>query len=364
MAAAKKKKTIPFSEATQTDPFASDLVKEISKIGGETVYRDHWEKTNYVHSGSLEFDRVLGGGVPRGIFMQIAGKSSYGKGSILLMYMRQRISDGARCAWVDMEKKFPVDYAARAGIYVDGPKRNLLLLRPVNVEDSHDIINTLLDKNAIDDIGYDSIGGSLAKAEEEGDAGDNHMMRRARLWAKFAPQIATKLEIRQATLIALNQYTVNASPMDRSIVYPGGYRKDHACTVIVTLRKPEPIWRTANGDIKIASPPSNHMGKSGIVIQAKVAKNHTAPTEGMTAKIDVRFRPSIRVAKADEVLKYGREYGVFTKEDGSPIEGATAWHYYDGKKIGKSSDVLHNLLEQKLLPDVIKQIRESMEADR
>lgn len=361
MAAKKKKKTINFNETTQTDPFNSKLVDEIRKLIGETAIRDTWEDVKFAHTGSLALDRALGGGFPLGRIIQIAGKKGYGKTSLALIIMREMVNLGKRCLWIDVERRFPIGYARRMGLHPDGKKKNFTLMSPWTLEDVIDGHNLMLDKNANDFTVFDSVAAVLPRAEMDASADDNHMMKRAKLMAYYVQKVAPKIEVRNGGLILINQWM---DTTDYGRVYPGGNRKDHFCSVIIDMNKPDGIYRTADGDKEIKDANAyKGLDRTGMITNGTVSESRVG-IENRAVKVDLRFRPHLMVAKGTEIVDLGREFNILAKEDGSPLANAGGHHWYDGKNLGYAKDAPANIVEHGIAEELIEQIRFAIEQEK
>src|SRR5438045_8171878 len=80
-------------------------------------------------------------------------------------------------AFVDAEHALDAQYAQKLGVDLD----NLLVSQPDTGEQALEIVEVLVRSNAVDVIVVDSVAALVPKAEIEGDTGDSHMGRQARL---------------------------------------------------------------------------------------------------------------------------------------------------------------------------------------
>src|SRR5882757_10461346 len=76
-------------------------------------------------TGISEVDSVLGGGIPRGSIIEVAGAASTGKTSFGLSAIAAITQSGAACAWVDVNDALSPESAAAANIVL----KRLLWLR-------------------------------------------------------------------------------------------------------------------------------------------------------------------------------------------------------------------------------------------
>ena len=78
------------------------------------------------------FDEILGGGLPRGTLVELVGRGSCGRFSILIAALQQMTSAGEAAALVDQGSQLDPQAAMAAGIDLD----RLLWLRPQHLDDS------------------------------------------------------------------------------------------------------------------------------------------------------------------------------------------------------------------------------------
>jgi hypothetical protein len=78
------------------------------------------------------FDEILGGGLPRGALVELVGRGSCGRFSILIAALQQITSAGEAAALVDQGAQLDPQAATAAGIDLD----RLLWLRPRRLDDS------------------------------------------------------------------------------------------------------------------------------------------------------------------------------------------------------------------------------------
>lgn len=77
-------------------------------------------------TGFPALDGALGGGLPRGRIVEIAGAPTAGMATLSLKVVAQAQAQGETGVYLDLEQTFDPDYAARCGVALD----RLLLVRP------------------------------------------------------------------------------------------------------------------------------------------------------------------------------------------------------------------------------------------
>lgn len=101
---------------------------------------------------SIGLTKALGGGVGRGRITLIYGNQSSGKTMLALQSIAEWQSRGLVCAFIDAEKAFDKDFAAKLGVNID----ELLVFNECSQKTVTDIFSKLLE-NEIDAVVLDSI---------------------------------------------------------------------------------------------------------------------------------------------------------------------------------------------------------------
>ncbi|MBQ9828653.1 MAG: DNA recombination/repair protein RecA, partial [Lachnospiraceae bacterium] len=131
-----------------------------------------------VPTGSLSLDIALGlGGVPRGRIIEIYGPESSGKTTVTLHMVAEVQRRGGIAGFIDAEHALDPAYAANIGVDID----NLYISQPDNGEQAMEITETMVRSGAVDIIVIDSVAALVPKSEIDGEMGDSHVGRQARL---------------------------------------------------------------------------------------------------------------------------------------------------------------------------------------
>ena len=134
-----------------------------------------------VPTGSFSLDLALGvGGLPRGRVVEIFGPEACGKTTLALNVVAQAQKQGGRCAFIDAEHAMDPEYAARFGVRVN----DLLISQPNNGEEALNILESLVRSKMIAVVVVDSVAALTPRAELEGEMGEQHVGRQARMMAQ------------------------------------------------------------------------------------------------------------------------------------------------------------------------------------
>lgn len=138
-----------------------DLVN--GALGKDTISlaTDKQYKVEYTTTGLLPMDILMGGGMPRGRFVEIIGDYSTLKSYVGLNITREIQKAGGVAAIIDTEHAFDPDWAEQMGVDMN----NLIVERPENGELAIDIMEALI-RGGIDHITVDSIAATLPQAEQ------------------------------------------------------------------------------------------------------------------------------------------------------------------------------------------------------
>ncbi len=237
--AAKKKKSADTKKPASTKkpraakvPDASDYLAELLKLRGKNEPEDfaffnealYGEAVERMGTGLLGLDKLIGGGWPVGRMIEIAGWEGAGKSTLLDQSIAQWQRSGGIAHLIDNGEGRDIKYTKSLGVNV-----NKLITSEVEmVEEAFLAIDKILAiqiKHFVELekakqkpppllIAWDSLGGTLAKEEFEGDADDAHVAVAARIINLNFKRILSKLAHYRVTLIFTNHFYKTI---------PGGY---------------------------------------------------------------------------------------------------------------------------------------------
>ena len=137
--------------------------------------------TQRFSSGHPLFDWALGGGYPKGRFIELFGPESSGKTTAVLHAIAeyQKKFPDDLIAFVDSEHALDSEYAKALGVEVD----SLLVLNPTRGETAIDKIRELI-KEDVKLIVVDSMAALIPEAIMDGKMSDDHVARHARMMTR------------------------------------------------------------------------------------------------------------------------------------------------------------------------------------
>ncbi len=284
-----------------------------------------------IPTGSVSLDIALGiGGVPRGRVVEIYGPESSGKTTLTLHIVANAQKAGGVAAFVDAEHALDPEYAKRIGVNIN----DLLISQPDNGEQALDIVETLVRSNMVDVIVVDSVAALVPKAEIEGEMGDSHMGRQARLMSQALRKLTAIIARSNVVVIFINQIRMKIGVMfGNPETTTGGQALKFYSSVRIEVRRSAQIKK---GEAVM-----------GNRVKAKVVKNKVA-APFRTAEFDIMYNEGISLA--GDILDTGVLYGVVKKAGNSFSFGEV--------KLGVGRETVKGFLKEnnKVLKEIEKAI--------
>jgi recombination protein RecA len=274
-----------------------------------------------IPTGSLSLDMALGiGGVPRGRVIEIYGPESSGKTTLTLHIIANAQKAGGLAAFVDAEHALDPEYAKRIGVNIN----NLLISQPDTGEQALDIVETLVRSNMVDVIVIDSVAALVPKAEIEGEMGDHHVGRQARLMSQALRKLTAIIAQSNVVVIFINQIRMKIGVMfGNPETTTGGQALKFYSSVRLEIRRSAQIKK---GEAIV-----------GNRTKVKVVKNKVA-APFKTAEFDIMYNEGISMA--GDVLDTGLLYGIVKKSGNS--------YAYGEEKLGVGRENAKNTLKENL----------------
>lgn len=281
-----------------------------------------------IPTGSLSLDLALGGrGVPRGRVAELFGPESSGKTTLALHIIANAQRAGGVAAFIDAEHALDTTWAKRLGVDVS----SLLVSQPDTGEQALDITEMLISSNSIDVIVIDSVAALTPKAEIEGDMGDVHIGRQARLMSQAMRKLTAIIGKSKTALVFINQIRMKIGVMfGNPETTPGGRALKFYTSIRIDLRRISTI--------------KDGTGAIGTRVRARVVKNKIAPPF-REAEFDIMFDRGISYEGDLLDLAAGCEV----------VEKSGAWLNYGSMRLGQGRENAKKFLtENKDLCEEIK----------
>lgn len=251
-----------------------------------------------IPTGSISLDLALGiGGVPRGRIIEVYGPESSGKTTLTLHIAANAQKAGGTVAFVDAEHAMDPEYARRIGVNID----ELLISQPDAGEQALDIVETLVRSNAVDVIVVDSVAALVPRSEIEGEMGDHHVGKQARLMSQALRKLTPIVAKSNTVVIFINQIRMKIGVMfGNPETTTGGQALKFYSSVRIEVRRSAQIKK---GDEIV-----------GNRTKVKVVKNKVAPPF-KTAEFDIMYNEGI--SKSGDLLDTGVKFEVIKKAGNS-----------------------------------------------
>ncbi len=286
---------------------------------------------NAIPTGSISLDMALGvGGVPRGRVIEIYGPESTGKTSLALHILAEAQKKGGVGAFIDAEHALDPEYAKRIGVNL----KNLLISQPDSGEQALQIVETLVRSKAVDVIVVDSVAALTPKAEIEGEMGDQHIGRQARLMSQALRKLAGIVSKTKTLIIFINQTRMKIGVLwGNPETTTGGMALKFYSSVRIELRR---IAQIKQKDQIVGSR-----------IKAKIVKNKVAAPFKIV-EFDIYYNEGI--SKTADLLNAGLKAEVI-KKTGS-------WYQFNKEKLGQGVEGVKEYL--KTHPKVETEIKKAI----
>jgi len=276
-------------------------------------------KVEAIPTGSLALDIATGvGGIPKGKIIEIFGPESSGKTTLALHVIAEAQKKGGIAVFIDAEHALDPKYAQKIGVDVD----NLYISQPDYGEQALEIAESLLRSGAVDVIVIDSVAALVPKDELEGEIGEAHVGKQARLMAQALRKLKSLAHNANAAVIFINQLREKIGVMfGNPETTPGGRALKFFADMRLDVRR---VGDAKEGDNKVGSR-----------VRVKVVKNKLAPPF-KEAEFDMIYGEGI--CKLCDLVDTASELGVIKKSG--------AWYSYGETRLGQGRDQAKKFLQE------------------
>jgi recombination protein RecA len=288
-----------------------------------------------IPTGAISLDIALGiGGIPRGRVVEIYGPESSGKTTLTLHVISNMQKTGGVAAFIDAEHALDPEYARRIGVDI----KDLLISQPDNGEQALDIVETLVNSGEVSIIVIDSVAALVPKAEIEGEMGDSHMGRQARLMSQALRKLTAIVAKSNCTVIFINQIRMKIGVVfGNPETTTGGNALKFYSSVRIEVRRSAQIKK--GEDIV------------GNRTKVKIVKNKVAPPF-KTCEFDIMYNEGI--SASGDILDTGVKYEAVEKKGNS--------YNFGEVKLGVGREVAKAAIkaDAKLMKEIMKKIYEKL----
>lgn len=335
----KKVKAPPKELGTGTDKDIERALADIKmKFGDESIMMlgaTPKVDIDAVPTGSIGVDWALGiGGLPRGRIIEVFGPESSGKTTLCLHAIAEAQKKGGICAFIDAEHALDPEYAKKIGVDIN----TLLVSQPDTGEQALEIVESLVRSGKIDVIVIDSVAALTPKDEIEGDMGQSHVGKQARLMSQALRKLTAITAKTKTIVIFINQIRMQIGVMfGNPETTPGGKALKFYTSVRIDIRR---IAQIKKGDEVMGG---RH--------RVKIVKNKIAAPFRQT-EFDMLYGEGI--SKEGEAIALGEKLGLVKKEGQTYVNGE--------HKLGRGYDAARTFLatNKPILNALLKDIRKHL----
>ena len=290
------------------------------------------QKIPVISTGSVGLDAALGvGGVPRGRIIEIFGPESSGKTTLALHVVAEAQKAGGIAAFVDAEHALDPEYARRIGVKLS----ELLISQPDTGEQALDIVESLVRSGNVDIIVIDSVAALTPKDEIEGEMGQQHVGKQARLMSQALRKLTAIVARSKTIVVFINQIRMQIGVMfGNPETTPGGKALKFYTSVRLDIRR---IASIKKGEEVV-----------GGRVRVKVVKNKVA-APFKTTEFDLLYNEGI--SREGELIALGEKFGL--------VEKAGATYKFGGEKLAVGYDASRTFLRDNkdVARELLKQIK-------
>lgn len=293
------------------------------------------QKIPAIPTGSIGLDAALGvGGLPCGRIIEIFGPESSGKTTLALHVIAEAQKSGGVAAFVDAEHALDPEYARRIGVKLS----ELLISQPDTGEQALDIVESLVRSGNVDVIVIDSVAALTPKDEIEGEMGQQHVGKQARLMSQALRKLTAIVSRSKTIVIFINQIRMQIGVMfGNPETTPGGKALKFYTSVRLDIRR---IASIKKGEEVV-----------GGRVRVKVVKNKVA-APFRTTEFDLLYNEGI--SREGELIALGEKYDLVQKSGASYKFGDTAL----GRGYDASRTFLHD--NKDVSKELLKKIKEKL----
>ena len=319
----------------ENDLSVAETIKAIRKKFGDDSIMKLDQKPivglDCISTGSFGLDHAVGiGGFPRSRVIEIYGPESSGKTTLALHVIAESQKENGVCAFIDSEHAMDPEYARLIGVKTE----DLFISQPSSGEDALNILEDLVRSNKFDVVVVDSVATLTPRDEIEGEMGQQHIGRQARLMSHALRKLVAVIGSSKTLVIFTNQIRTTIGQIYGNPEFtPGGKALKFYAAMRIEVRM---IGKIKKGEEILGSR-----------IRAKVVKNKCAPPFKQT-EYDIMYNEG--VSKSGELLAMGERVGSLKKSGNAYIFG--------NEKLGRGYESARLFLREN--PEIALRLREDI----
>ncbi|WPF70124.1 UvsX-like recombinase [Bacillus phage BC-VP] len=263
-----------------------------------------------------KIDKILGGGLPFGRMIEVAGVPSGGKSTFTHHVMRVATALGCICVLIDVEGTSDNERLSSLGIDTsrvlvkqpDPDKGTALTVEEVGqtVEETLQLFSEKFPNVPVVYV-WDSVGSTPSMVELEKDFGEQNVGARAKAITQFVTKVTPMVSQSKSLFIGINQVRddIGGNPMFKTYKVPGGKAWEHAATLRLEIKKKSSIFKGSGAN--------------------KERLGHTMGVKTQKSKVSRPFQEADGTLLADTGIDY--EYNIAKMSEDAKVLGTTGQSY-------------------------------------
>ena len=235
-------------------------------------------RIKYVETPSREFNKAVGGGIPRSRCTIIAGAPDSGKTSYVLetIALNMKKNENFTAAWLESEHSLEKDYIINT-FGIDPDRFYYISFDPgIGAEETLDMVQGIIGTGAIDLLCINSLRALVPTQELEADLSQSVVAVQARMNSRMTRKFTALVAEYKTAFVIITHLTTEIGSLSRDpMVIAGGHAIKHWSSLTLDFRK------------KSVGPSDPITKEDGIKIGVSVRKNHCMPSVNPYVKFDM-----------------------------------------------------------------------------
>jgi recombination protein RecA len=312
-------------------------IAALEKDFGKGIISKEIPGTEFLTTGCLSLDKILGGGYAKGRMVEIYGGASAGKSTLSLHAIAECQKLGGITALVDTEMSLDPFYASNLGVDME----KLIISQPQSAEQALDVVDKLVHSGGVSLVVVDSVAAMVCQKELDGEMGDSVMGLNSRLMSQAMRKLTGGTSKTNSIIIWINQIRnkigiVYGNPE----VTTGGNALGFYASQRLDIRRKKTITNGSGDDAEII----------GNKTTIKCVKNKCAPPY-RECEVDIMYGRGID--KDTDLIRLAVDKDIVKK-------CGAGWHSYGELKIGQGEEnVKEYFLEHpEVKEEIINKVKE------
>lgn len=189
------------------------------------------QNVDFIDTSIPAFNRVLGGGIPRGRITEVYGQAGAGKTMLCLQTMAQAQKEGIT-GFIDMEHAISFERMTTMGIDL----AQVVYSTPEYAEDAFETVESMVSTGKFSMIVVDSVASLVPKSELDGEFGQAQMGMQARLMSQAMRKLVPMVHKNNVALVFINQLRSTLGIYSGQVT-TGGAALSFYCSLRINLRR-------------------------------------------------------------------------------------------------------------------------------